>query len=63
MHSFSTAGKKALATFIFATAGVVVGSPLVGIEAEAWKLAIGTGIGALINLAYRWSESVLKHEE
>jgi len=63
MNKFSNAGKKALATFIFATAGVIVGSPIVGLDAEAWKLAVGTGIGALINLAYRWSESVLKHEE
>lgn len=61
MTNFTTAGKKALATFIFATAGVIVGSPVVGLDTEAWKLAVGTGIGALINLAYRWSESVLKH--
>jgi len=61
MFDLVESGKKALATFIFATTGVLIGSPAVGLDADAWKLAIGTGIGALINFAYRWSEAYLKH--
>jgi len=60
MTKFAKAARKAVATFIFATTGVLVGAPILDIDAATWKLAAGVGIGALINLAYRWSESELK---
>jgi hypothetical protein len=54
------AAKKALATFIFATAGVLIGAPVFDIDVETWRLAAGTGLGALINFVYRWAETELK---
>lgn len=59
MIKFTPALKKAVATFIFATTGVLVGTPIFNIDVSLWKLAAGTGLGALLNLAYRWSESVI----
>lgn len=52
--------RKAVATFIFATAGALVGAPLFDMDVEAWKLVASTGLGALVNFAYRWAESELK---
>lgn len=60
MSNLAESGKKALATFIFATTGVLVTAPVLG--TDTWKVAIGTGLGALINWAYRWSETYLKHK-
>ena len=37
-----------------------ISAPILDIDAATWKLAAGVGIGALINLAYRWSEAELK---
>lgn len=59
MDKFLLALRKALATFVFATTGVLVGTPIFNIDVTLWKVAASTGLGALINLAYRWSESVL----
>ena len=33
------------------------------VDVETWKLAISTGLGALINLVYRWSESVVNERK
>ena len=60
MTGFQPAARKALATFVFATTGVLIGVPIMDIDAETWKLVVGTGIGALINLAYRWAEAEVK---
>ncbi len=54
------AAKKALATFVFATCGALIGAPVFDMDVEAWKLVASTGIGSLINFAYRWAESTLK---
>ena len=51
--------RKALATFVFSTTGVLIGITALD-DVELWKLAASTGIGAVINFAYRWAESVLK---
>lgn len=59
MEKFIPALKRAAATFVFATTGVLVGNPIFNIDAAVWKVAAATGIGALINLAYRWSEAVV----
>lgn len=56
---FTTSLKKAVATFVFATTGVLVGTPIFDIDVSLWKLAAGTGLGAILNLLYRWSESVI----
>lgn len=53
---FLAAFRKALATFLFASLGLLIGAPLLGIDTETWKLAVSTGLGALLNLVYRWAE-------
>ena len=60
MSKFQRALKKAVATFIFSTGGVMLGSNLLGADWALWKQALSTGIGALLNLVYRWSESAMK---
>jgi len=57
---FKVAARKALATFVFATAGQLIGLPLLDVDVETWKTVAASGVGALLNLAYRWSESVVK---
>lgn len=52
--------KRSVATFVFSTTGVLVGSPLLNMDVAAWKLVAATGLGALVNLAYRSSERWLK---
>lgn len=61
-RAFPPAFRKAFATFIFATLGVVVGQPLLDIDVETWKLAASTGLGSLVNLAYRWAEGVMRED-
>lgn len=61
MDKFLPALQKAVATFVFATTGVLVGSPIFHMDVAVWKTAAATGLGALINLAYRWSEAVLNN--
>lgn len=50
------AARKALATFVFATGGVLIANPILDMDVASWKLALGTGAGSLLNLAYRWAE-------
>jgi len=38
----------------------VGGGAIVGVDASTVELAVLTGIGALLNLAYRWAEKELK---
>lgn len=52
--------KRSVATFIFSTTGVLIGANLLNIGAETWELAASTGLGSLINLAYRSAERWLK---
>lgn len=61
MKKFLASGRRALATFIFATMGCLVGFDLFNVDAATWKVAASTGVGAVGNLAYRWAEAVL-HE-
>jgi hypothetical protein len=58
MNEWSLALKKAVATFVFATTGALIGTPLLGVE--FWKTAAAVGIGAVLNFAYRWTEGWLK---
>lgn len=53
---FVTAARKATATFLFSSLGVVITAPLLDVDVATWKLAVGTGVGALANLVYRWAE-------
>ena len=55
-----SAARRALATFIFATAGALIGAPLFDMDVEAWKLVASTGLGSLVNFAYRWAVAELK---
>lgn len=57
---FKAAFRKALATFVFATTGQLVGLPLLDVDIAVWKSVAASGVGALLNLAYRWSESAIK---
>ena len=58
MKAWKTPLKKAVATFVFATSGALIGTPLFGIE--FWKTAAAVGLGALLNFVYRWSEAYLR---
>lgn len=59
MEKFKVALHKAVATFVFATTGALIGNPVFNLNVAIWKVAATTGLGALINLAYRWSEAVI----
>lgn len=60
MTRFVRALRRATATFIFATAGTVATLSVFDTDVATWKVIVGTGVGSLFNLAYRWSEAVLK---
>lgn len=60
MKQFPDAARKALATFIFSSVGVIGGGSIVGVDASTLELALLTGIGAVLNLAYRWAEAEVK---
>lgn len=63
MTKFVKSAKKAVATFLFAGLGVTVANPVLDMDVAQWKLVVATGAGALINLAYRWSEAALKEPD
>lgn len=63
MNTIMRALRRATATFVFATAGTVATLSIFETDVATWKIIVGTGMGALINLAYRWSEAVLKEPE
>ena len=54
---YSESARKAVATFIFASTGILVGGAVGGLE--IWKTALWTGVGALINFVYRASEEYI----
>lgn len=60
MSKFAVAARKALATFLFATLGALSSFAIMDLDVAAWQTALGTGVGALLNLVYRWSESVVQ---
>lgn len=59
---FTLAARKAAATFIFSTAGLFVGVNVFDADLAFWKLVASTGLGALVNLAYRWAEATMKED-
>lgn len=54
---YQDSAKKAVATFIFASTGILVGGAIGGLD--IWKTALWTGVGALINFVYRASEEYI----
>ena len=56
---YQDSAKKAVATFIFASTGILVGGAIGGLE--IWKTALWTGVGALINFVYRASEEYINN--
>jgi hypothetical protein len=60
---FARAARRALATFVFAVTGQLVGVQVFDADMATWIVVGNAGIGALLNLAYRWSESELKKPE
>ena len=63
MNKFRIALRKAAATFIFSSLSVLGLSNVLGMDVAAWKLAVSTGLGAVLNLGYRWSEAVVKEKK
>lgn len=61
MTKFQAAARKAVATFLFAGLGQIVAYPILEVDVATWKVGAVTGIGAVLNLVYRWSEAVV-HE-
>lgn len=59
MSKMQAAARKALATFLFASLGCIVGFSVFEVDVALWQTAAGTGIGAVLNLVYRWSEAVV----
>jgi len=57
------AAKRSVATLVFAVTGSLLGQQIFDMDIASWKLAAGAGIGALINLAYRWAEDELRSGE
>lgn len=49
--------KRALATFVFAFTGVLVGGALGTVP--VWESALWAGVGALVNFVYRAAETYL----
>jgi hypothetical protein len=58
--NFKKSLRKALATFLFSTLGMLVGVNILDVDIATWKLVASTGIGSVLNLVYRWSEAVVK---
>lgn len=56
--TFSEAGKRAIATFIFGATSAPV--PAVILDRSAWIFVLASGVSALWNFLYRWAESELK---
>jgi uncharacterized oligopeptide transporter (OPT) family protein len=54
---YSESAKKAIATFVFTSTGILVGGAVGGLE--IWKTALWAGVGALINFIYRASEEYI----
>lgn len=54
---YTDAVKRALATFVFAFTGVLVGGALGSVP--VWESALWAGVGALINFVYRAAETYL----
>lgn len=63
MTKFVKSAKKAIATFLFASLGVTIANPVLEMDVAQWKLMAATGVGALVNLIYRWSEAALKEPD
>jgi uncharacterized oligopeptide transporter (OPT) family protein len=55
---YQAAAKKALATFIFASSGILMGGALG--DLKVWETAFWMGVGALVNFFYRASEQYIK---
>ena len=56
---YQDSAKKAVATFIFASTGILVGGAVGGLD--IWKTALWTGVGALINFVYSASEEYINN--
>ena len=54
---YSEALKRALATFVFAFTGVLVGGALGTVP--VWESALWAGLGAVLNFVYRAAEAYL----
>lgn len=55
--NYTDAFKRAVATFVFAVTGVLVGGALGTVP--VWESALWAGVGALVNFVYRAAEAYL----
>jgi hypothetical protein len=55
--NYVEASKRALATFIFGAFSAPVTASM--LDTETWKLAVASGVAALVNLAVRLSQAYL----
>lgn len=62
MSNFQKSLRKAVATFLFSTLGMLLGVNVLDVDIETWQLVLSTGIGSLLNLLFRWAESVVKED-
>ena len=53
--------KKAVATFVFASTGILVGGAIG--DVDVWETAAWVGLGAVINFVYRAAEDYLAEAE
>jgi hypothetical protein len=54
---YSESAKRAVATFVFASTGILIGGAIS--DLDIWKTALWTGVGSLINYIYRASEEYI----
>ena len=62
LTGFQRATRRALATFVFATTGQLIGLPLLDMDVAAWKPVAAAELDALVNLAYRWAEPIVRSD-
>lgn len=58
--NYINAFKRAIATFLFASTGILIGGALG--DVDVWSTAGWVGLGAVINYVYRASQAYLEVE-
>ena len=60
--NFKKSLRKAVATLLFSTIGLLLGVNIFDVDFETWKIVASTGIGSILNLIFRWAEAVVKED-
>lgn len=56
--TYKDAFKRAVATFVFGALSAPIGAAL--LDVSSWKIALTSGVAAVVNWAYRSAEAYLK---